>query len=396
MNTRSSNLRHRLLTVGIFVRSIPHHRRRFYEILREELAASGVELRLYAGHLRARAASKKDTIQIEWATEVDNRTIRLGSRELYYQACLREAMSVDLAIVIQESKLILNYLLAALRPFGFVKLAYWGHGKSFKMESASRYGEFVKRLMSRHVDWWFAYNSKSRGIVEGLGYPAARITVVDNAIDTRHLIKLKNEISPQELSELSRELALDSSNVCLYAGSLYKEKQIGLLLASLAQVKNQIPDFKMLVVGAGPESAEVENFSKAHPWLIYLGPKYDRELVAIFGLAKLLLIPGAVGLSALDSFALETPLVTTEDQAHGPEIAYLESGKNAWIVAGGDDPERYAAQVVRLLKDNGLRDELVAGCQLAAGIYTIEKMVANFRDGILAALGIEPTHHKIS
>lgn len=383
-------------TVGIFVRSVPHHRRRFYEILRDELAASGVELRLYAGHLRADAASKRDTIQIEWATDVDNQSIRIGSRELYYQACLREAMSVDLAIVIQESKLILNYLLAALRPFGVVKLAYWGHGKSFKKESASRYGEAVKRLLSRHVDWWFAYNSKSKGIVEGLGYPAARITVVDNAIDTRHLIELKNEVSTQELTQLSRELALDSSKVCLYAGSLYKEKKIGVLLDSLVLVRHQIPDFKMLVVGAGPEAVEVENFSKTHPWLIYLGPKYDRELVALFGVAKLLLIPGAVGLSALDSFALETPLVTTGDQAHGPEIDYLESGKNAWIVEGGDDPERYAAQVVRLLNDNELRDELVAGCRLAADIYTIEKMVANFRDGIFAALGIEPTPNKLS
>lgn len=364
--------------------------------MREELADSGVELRLFTGHLRGQAASKKDTIHIDWATAAKNRTFRIGSRELYYQPCLRQAMAVDLAIVIQESKLILNYLLAALRPFSFVKLAYWGHGKSFKKESASRYGEAVKRLMSRHVDWWFAYNSKSRGIVENLGYPSEKITVVDNAIDTRHLIQLKDEITTQELFQLSQKLALDSGNVCLYAGSLYKEKKVGVLLESLMRVRDQIPDFKMLVVGAGPEAVEMENFSKAHPWLIYLGPKYDRELVAIFGLAKLLLIPGAVGLSALDSFALETPLVTTGDQAHGPEIDYLESGKNAWIVEGGDDPERYAAQVVRLLKDNGLRDELVAGCRLAAGIYTIEKMVANFRDGILAALGIEPTPNKIS
>ena len=142
-------------------------------------------------------------------------------------------------------------------------------------------------------------------------------------------------------------------------------------------MRAQIPDFRMLVVGAGPEAAQVECFSKEHPWLTYLGPKYDRELVTIFGLVRLLLIPGAVGLSALDSFALETPLVTTEIQAHGPEIDYLDSGENSWIIQGGDDPERYATHVVKLLQDDELRNDLVAGCRQAAGIYTIEKMVSS-------------------
>lgn len=379
-------------TVGIFVRSIPHHRQIFYEHLRREMSALGVEIRLYAGTLKGHAASKKDTVQIEWANKVENKIFRIGSRELYYQPCLRAAMSVDLAIVIQESKLILNYYLAVLRPFGLVKLAYWGHGKSFKAESASRLGESFKKIMSRNVDWWFAYNSKSRKIVEELGYPSQKITVVDNAIDTRRLVELKKAITIQHLDRIRQDLNLTTNHVCLYAGSLYKEKKIGILLDALVAIKAQIPDFKMLIVGAGPEARQVENFSKQHPWLIYLGPKYDHDLVVLFELARLLLIPGAVGLSALDSFALETPLVTTELQAHGPEIDYLESGINAWVVEGGDDSERYATEVVRLLKDESLRNELIAGCQLAAGKYSIEKMVSNFRDGILAALGMDPAN----
>jgi hypothetical protein len=191
------------------------------------MADSGVDLRLFSGHLKGQAASKKDTIRIDWATEVRNRTLRMGSRELYYQDCLRHAMSVDLAIVIQESKLVLNYLLVVLRSLGLVKVAYWGHGKSFKAGTASRFGESLKRVMSRNVDWWFAYNTKSKKIVEELGFPANRITVVDNAIDTRRLIELKRGISLLELDQMSLNSdSIQAMSVSMQAAYTRKRRSV--------------------------------------------------------------------------------------------------------------------------------------------------------------------------
>jgi exopolysaccharide biosynthesis WecB/TagA/CpsF family protein len=42
-----------------------------------------------------------------------------------------------------------------------------------------------KQIWLTKVDWWFAYNDLSAGIVRSLGYPEERITSVQNAIDTR-------------------------------------------------------------------------------------------------------------------------------------------------------------------------------------------------------------------
>lgn len=373
-------------SVAILVRSVPHHRVRFYELLRESLCDRGVELRLFAGQLEGEDAKKADTVRIAWAQFVPNRVLRVGGRELYYQPCLRQAMCSDLVIVIQESKLLINYVLVALRYLGLVKIALWGHGRSFKMETASRAGESIKRWMSRRVDWWFAYTPGSRRIVEEIGFPADRITVVGNSIDSAKLVELRAELSPGDIDEARARFGVSGGNVCLYAGSLYREKKVGTLLEAASRIREEIADFELLVVGAGAESGIVERFAAENHWVRHVGPLYGRDLVLAFELSKLLLIPGAIGLSVIDSFALGTPLVTTQEQAHGPEIEYLEPGGNGWIVPGGDDPERYAKDVAHLLRDGALRNRLIDGCSRSSREYSIETMAANFAAGVLSAL----------
>jgi glycosyltransferase involved in cell wall biosynthesis len=95
-------------------------------------------------------------------------------------------------------------------------------------------------------------------------------------------------------------------------------------------------------------------------------------------------MPRAVGLVILDSFALQTPLITTNYPFHGPEIEYLENGINGLIVE--DDPEVYAESVARLLTDPGKLDDLTEGCAESAKMYTLESMVDKFAAGVLKAL----------
>jgi hypothetical protein len=95
-------------------------------------------------------------------------------------------------------------------------------------------------------------------------------------------------------------------------------------------------------------------------------------------------MPGRVGLVAVDSFALETPIVTTTWPFHGPEVEYLEDRVNARFAR--DSVPSYVETVERLLLS---RDELLrlkAGCAAAVSRYSLETMVANFTTGVLAAL----------
>ncbi|WP_143320791.1 glycosyltransferase, partial [Cellulomonas iranensis] len=119
--------------------------------------------------------------------------------------------------------------------------------------------------------------------------------------------------------------------------------------------------------------------------VVFLGPLPHPESKALLGAAcDVLLMPGAVGLSAVDSLALSTPMITSPGAAHGPEFEYLEHGRNALVVAGGEAD--FADAVVSLLTDPVRLSALRSAGQEDVTRYSREAMSARFTDGLLRLL----------
>ena len=156
-------------------------------------------------------------------------------------------------IVEQASKLLVNYPLLAWRRFGGPRVAWWGHGVNLDGGSASALGEGVKRRLARRADWWFCYTEGTARIVEGLGVPRDRMTVVQNAVDTKEVQRLRSEISEAQLAATRAELGIGSGPVGVYVGSLYNTKRIPFLIEASDQIRSKLPDFHLIVIGDGPD-----------------------------------------------------------------------------------------------------------------------------------------------
>jgi hypothetical protein len=139
----------------------------------------------------------------------------------------------------------------------------------------------------------------------------------------------------------------------------------------------------MIFIGSGVDADKVKEAANTHSWIHYLGTREGRERIKYFKISAIQLMPGAVGLGILDSFALETPIVTTYDNSHGPEMEYLENEKNGIITA--NELEEYSRIIIDLFKNKQYLD-LIEGCKESASIFTIEKMVQNFKNGIVKCL----------
>jgi len=126
--------------------------------------------------------------------------------------------------------------------------------------------------------------------------------------------------------------------------------------------------------------------AQAEPWIHYLGSKNDHDKVPFWAMAKLLLMPGLVGLVVVDSFALGVPLVTTDFPFHSPEIDYLKDGENGCIVNCGEDVRAYAEAVVSLLQNPTRLGAMKEGALRSAGLHTIENMAKNFAEGVMRCL----------
>ena len=369
--------------VVLISRYVTQYRVPFHEAMRTELATSGIRYRLLYGAPRPGEAARQDTAAIRWAEEISATYLGPGGK-LVWLSVVGKARGADLVVITQENALLNNYALQIWRKLGGPRLAYFGHGKNFQASSPDSAAERFKRLWIKQVDWWFAYTQRSAAIVTGAGFPRDRITVVNNAIDTSGIAAEIAALDPAAQTAVRQSLVGGSQNVGVYVGGLYPEKRLGFLLDAARLVRAAVPDFHLLIIGAGPDAGIAEGAAAELSWVHYVGPRFGAEKTTLASLGRVFLMPGLVGLGVLDSFAYGTPMVTTDVPYHSPEIEYLRHGENGMIVA--DDVRTYAEAVTELLTDEPRRLQLRQGAEAALETFSIQAMAQRFADGVRDAL----------
>jgi len=367
-------------SVVIVQRRLTHYRIQFLQKLRETLWEDDIRLDLFHGVGTPQEAKKNDEAQLSWAEQLPTRYFLNG--KLCWQPVHRYVRPADLVIVTQENALLANYLLMFM-PRKF-KLAFWGHGGNMQSTNPNGLKERFKRWTTKQVDWWFAYSQVSAELVKKAGFPTGRITVVNNAIDTSGLRQEYESVTRGEVETLRLSLGLGEGPVGIFLGSFHKHKRLDFLLAACDQLRENVDDFSIILIGDGQEREKVRQWSLARPWAVWAGPKFARDKTIYLALADVVLNPGATGLGMLDSFACETPLITTDCRLHGPEIAYLENGQNGVITA--DSISDYVDNVVQILNQPYMLRHLQEGCCRSAQQYTLENMTLCFALGIKQAL----------
>jgi L-malate glycosyltransferase len=375
--------------VIFLVHRLHRYREDFYRLLKPELEKEDISMLLIYSKSKDTLekdeidTSKKDEVDVEWGKYIPIKRIRFFNSEVYWQPVLKYLKTADLIIVQQANKLLLNYFLIFFRRLFKIKMAYWGHGLNLQLPQNSFENKF-KRLLIARTDWWFAYTPSVKKTVVSSGFDENKITVVNNAIDTHKLSNSYHQLNGQQLEKINQELQINSPNVGIFCGGIYSEKRIDFLIQASDIIKKEISDFHLIVIGSGPDEVKLKELIKTRDYIHFLGPKFDLERVPYFKLSKVFLMPGLVGLGVLDSFALETPMATTNFPYHSPEIEYLQDQVNGIMTE--NNVQDYANSVIRLLKDQKTLDKLVEGCKATAPLYNNETMVRNFVEGIKKCL----------
>ena len=374
--------------VTMVVANVKQYREPFYIQLREALLPFRVELSVLYSEPTPAETSKKDNVQL--ATPLGRRIPALyfmGGRLIVQLPKLSDIRRADLIVVVQASGYVLNYPLLGLSVLGRKKIAFHGHGYNHQGRPDS-FAERVKRRLVNTSDWWFTYTDVTAQYLQSLGVPRSKITVTENAVDTREFRASVDAVTEAEIQAMRTELDLATDDIVgLYCGSLYGAKRIPFLLRVAEHLSSIIPNFRLVVVGAGPQTDLVRRTVDGGGSVRYAGAKFGRDKAICFRLAAVFVHPGALGLAVLDSFAAGLPVVTTADAKHGPEIAYLINHVNSIILPS--DEESFAAGVASILGDSDSLRALRIGALESAAHYTVENMVRNTRDGILECLSLQ-------
>jgi glycosyltransferase involved in cell wall biosynthesis len=365
-------------TVMIVQETLPHYRVAFFEQLRERLAQEGISLRVQHGFPEGDAAARSDQGELGWASPVANRYLAAGRRQLVWQPAWRTSAGTDLVIVEQASRLLLNYALLARQAVRPPAVAFWGHGRNYQHRDASRLGEYLKRRYSVLPSWWFAYTAGSAAAVTGLGFPAERVTAVGNTIDT--------DAAQSAIAALRAGGVRPAQYACAFVGGLYPGKRLDLLLEIADRLAEHVPDFCLTVIGDGPLRELLAGQAASRPHVRLCGVLTDERKAAELARCRMLLMPGTVGLIAVDSLRLGLPLLTFAGQDHSPEFGYLTAGVTSLVMKSDASADSAAAAILELLDNASEYQRLAANCRQAGESYSLPNMVDAFATGIAGAL----------
>jgi glycosyltransferase involved in cell wall biosynthesis len=179
-----------------------------------------------------------------------------------------------------------------------------------------------------------------------------KVFVANNTINFNDFPEIQ-----ESKAEIKRQLGIPFKKVVLFAGRMDVDggrKRVDHLIEAFREMESR--DSGLVLVGSGLKE---EWKARINPrTTIYLGEVHDAQnmqISRVFKMADVCAIPGHVGLGLNQALYFGLPVVTEEGN-HPPEIAYLQPGRNGFIVPSGDIA-LLREKIVYLLDNDWLREQ---------------------------------------
>lgn len=207
-------------------------------------------------------------------------------------------------------------------------------------------------------------------IVSNWGVPKPNIVVIPNAV---------SDLSDQGNRKTLRGLLKFNGKFVISAGRLIPLKRFDALIKLVPAFVKKFPNFKLLIVGRGPEHEHLEGLIrrlKLENHVVLTGALEQDVLFRYIKAADLFVLNSTHETFPhvlLETMSIGTPLVATR-VGGVPEI--VEDTKSGLLVRSGDRQELEKA-VVRILSESALSGRLSRGGLARAKAFSEEVMVAS-------------------
>jgi len=264
-----------------------------------------------------------------------------------------------------------------------------------KYSKAGMIYRWLVEEMERSSSALLGYSSVAVDYFKRKGYPEEKCFRAVNCVDTD---KVMSDIgSTKHLVPLLRDqYDLKNKKVVLFVGALTKPKRIDRLLHAFAEVKHEVPDSTLLIVGDGPERAALESTAeRIHiaDSTIFTGEIVD-DVAAYYQLGDVFVLPGLGGLAISEAMTHALPVIC--GQGDGCEVDLVQSGISGFRFEESTDPEvisQIASWLCLLLKNPDVRETMAENSRLIiASTHNIRSYMAN----IVAALKYAENRTKVS
>ncbi len=185
------------------------------------------------------------------------------------------------------------------------------------------------------------------------GIEPAKVTVIPNAVD----VSAFSAAGEPDL-ELARRHGLDGKTVLGFVGSFYRYEGLHVLLEALPGIVARRPEIRLLLVGGGGESRNLQRRAKElgmEGHVMFTGRVHHSEVVRYYDLIDVLVYP-RVNIRLTD---LVTPLKPLEAMAQNKIVVASDVGGHHELITDGktgnlfraDDAGALAETVIAVLSD---------------------------------------------
>lgn len=169
-----------------------------------------------------------------------------------------------------------------------------------------------------------------RSDIVARGIPAARVTVIPNAVDIDSF-----EPGGQPDAALKTRLGLDGASVIGFIGSFYAYEGLDLLLDALPGILRQRPEVRVLLVGGGPQDAALKAQAQrlgVADKVVFTGRVPHAEVQRYYDLVDVLAYPR----HSMRLTELVTPLKPLEAMAQGRLLVASDVGGHKELIRHGE------------------------------------------------------------
>lgn len=330
------------LKVLLQYNSLPHYRKAIFEDL---CADPGLDYRIVAdtrsetAHMRV-IESPERTLNFAPAKLF---TLSLGrSLRLFWQpGAVAEFLryNPDAVIALANPYSITAWALLVLGWLRGCPVLLWGHGL-LAPESGPKW--WVRRSF-----YWLAcghllYGDHARRLMIDSGFPAHRLFVVYNSLDTDEQSRIARSVTPHEEHGFRQRLGIPiEAGLVVFTGRLEAVKRLDLLLDAMALLQQDGKEVHTVLIGHGSERARLEQLAvrrgiaaKVH----FLGAVYDERTLAVaYKTADVCVIPSGAGLTVMHALGYGTPVILHDRfDEHFPEWEAVEEGITGYFYRYGE------------------------------------------------------------
>jgi glycosyltransferase involved in cell wall biosynthesis len=365
---------------------LPQYRLPFFRKLQELLESTDIELTVAHGDPKPHWRKRGDAVTAPDMIHLPTHFLKVAGKPVEWRSlsAVRPLKQYDLIVAEHAIKNVESYGLLVAQAIGRSKLAWWGHGKTYTTKHSRLEAEF-KNFVTNRGSWFFSYTDGGAAEVAHHGFPSDRITSLRNSTDVKGLTEALKEVQEVDIDGWRAKNDLSARWLVSYLGALDTYKNPASILRVGKELFRLRQDFQLVVAGGG-EGADQLRTQGAHlPWLRLIGRVEGLDKALLLKSCGVLLIPGAIGLVAVDALTAGRPIVTSAQASHGPEYEYLTPGLS---VFAENSEALIAERVDLLLSDPQLLQDLEPKIRESAGSLGIDSMAERFLDGLQHALEV--------